>query len=218
VRGIGGRRRRRGGAEDEVRPVHVLGREEFVGIPGLMAQGFGIGMASAVGTYIGASCCIEPMRHVEAVVGGGLGIVLCVVIGLVLIGGPLVGFPIWLLWRRRRTIGTMGRTFFSGLGFGAGLGFLSSLIMTREPGNGPEIIVVGTLVCGGIAGGIGLAVGVLTFGTGENIRIQDGTVCPGCGYSLIGNESMVCPECGRRFTFEELGTTEEEFRGKHEAA
>ncbi len=42
--------------------------------------------------------------------------------------------------------------------------------------------------------------------------MQDGTLCPGCAYSLIGNETMVCPECGKAFTFEELGTTEREFR------
>ena len=34
--------------------------------------------------------------------------------------------------------------------------------------------------------------------------LQDGTLCPACGYSLIGNTSMICPECGRAFTYQEL--------------
>jgi hypothetical protein len=36
--------------------------------------------------------------------------------------------------------------------------------------------------------------------------------CPKCDYDLRGNASMICPECGRTFTYEELGTTETEFR------
>lgn len=34
--------------------------------------------------------------------------------------------------------------------------------------------------------------------------LQDGTLCPGCGYCLIGNTSLICSECGRPFTREEL--------------
>ena len=40
---------------------------------------------------------------------------------------------------------------------------------------------------------------------------QDGTMCPGCGYSLIGCTNQLCPECGREFTFQELGTTRDRF-------
>ena len=36
------------------------------------------------------------------------------------------------------------------------------------------------------------------------LPIQDGTLCPACGYCLIGNTSMVCSECGRPFSFAEL--------------
>lgn len=43
---------------------------------------------------------------------------------------------------------------------------------------------------------------------------QDGTLCPRCGYCLTGSVDRVCPECGRGFTFEDLGTTEEEFELK----
>lgn len=47
--------------------------------------------------------------------------------------------------------------------------------------------------------------------------VQDGTRCPGCGYSLIGNVTGVCPECGRAFSFAELGTTEEKLRALGQA-
>lgn len=43
--------------------------------------------------------------------------------------------------------------------------------------------------------------------TRGSVRIQDGTLCPGCGYCLIGCPSSVCPECGRPFTSEDLTTT-----------
>ena len=46
------------------------------------------------------------------------------------------------------------------------------------------------------------------------IVVQDGTLCPQCGYCLAGAESTVCSECGREFTFQELGTTKEEFEAR----
>jgi hypothetical protein len=66
-----------------------------------------------------------------------------------------------------------------------------------------------------LMGGIAYVLGYAVFrGKGELI-VQGGTSCPGCGYSLIGNTTMICPECGRGFTFDELATTEEEFRRRH---
>lgn len=44
------------------------------------------------------------------------------------------------------------------------------------------------------------------------VIVGSSPLCLACGYDLIGNKSLVCPECGRPFTFEELGTTAEEFR------
>lgn len=41
------------------------------------------------------------------------------------------------------------------------------------------------------------------------VVVQDGTLCPKCGYCLIGNIDRICPECGREFTFQELDTTGE---------
>jgi hypothetical protein len=42
--------------------------------------------------------------------------------------------------------------------------------------------------------------------------MQDGTRCRQCGYSVVGTCNRICPECGREFTYQELGTTEAEFR------
>jgi hypothetical protein len=46
------------------------------------------------------------------------------------------------------------------------------------------------------------------------VVVQNGTTCPGCGYSLMGACRRLCSECGREFTYQELGTTEEEFNLK----
>ena len=55
------------------------------------------------------------------------------------------------------------------------------------------------------AAGLGLLAGRACY----SLVIQDGTLCPGCGYKLVGLTSQVCPECGREFTYKELGTTRE---------
>ena len=46
------------------------------------------------------------------------------------------------------------------------------------------------------------------------ILIQDGLMCPNCGYRLLGTPNRICSECGRDFGFSELGTTEAEFQSK----
>jgi hypothetical protein len=43
------------------------------------------------------------------------------------------------------------------------------------------------------------------------VVLQDGSLCPACGYSLRGCVVQRCPECGREFTFQELGVTAEQF-------
>ena len=37
------------------------------------------------------------------------------------------------------------------------------------------------------------------------VILQDGTKCPGCGYTVIGSFAQICPECGREYTKQELG-------------
>jgi hypothetical protein len=44
--------------------------------------------------------------------------------------------------------------------------------------------------------------------------VQNGTLCPGCGYCVIGVFELRCPECGRSFTYDELETTEADFAGR----
>lgn len=46
---------------------------------------------------------------------------------------------------------------------------------------------------------------------------QDGTLCPNCAYCLLGVQSMRCPECGSAFTYDDLETTEAEFRAQFSA-
>ena len=46
------------------------------------------------------------------------------------------------------------------------------------------------------------------------VVVQDGTLCPGCGYSLLGAPDQVCSECGRKFTVEELGIDDQEFESR----
>lgn len=43
------------------------------------------------------------------------------------------------------------------------------------------------------------------------VVLQDGSMCPGCGYSILGSRERVCSECGREFTFQELGWTKAQF-------
>ena len=129
--------------------------------------------------------------------------------------------PAWKWWRRGIQIVEWKRGLLAGLSFGFGISLFPWLLFT--------IGAIGGLFPPAFAG---IAIGVFFIGMppyaiafcglGMILRerfgvavIQDGTMCPGCGYSLIGNTTMICPECGRAFTFEELETTEAEFRGKH---
>ena len=50
------------------------------------------------------------------------------------------------------------------------------------------------------------------------ILIQDGTLCPGCGYCLRGCTGQRCPECGREYSLEELGTANAELDARAEDA
>ncbi len=43
------------------------------------------------------------------------------------------------------------------------------------------------------------------------VVIQDGTMCPQCGYNILGAVDRICSECGREFTYQELGTTKQGF-------
>lgn len=70
-----------------------------------------------------------------------------------------------------------------------------------------DLIVCGcvfTLVYGGV---YILAWQVLRIFWGPLV-VQNGTLCPYCGYCLIGLAENVCPECGRPFSVEELSGKE----------
>lgn len=62
-------------------------------------------------------------------------------------------------------------------------GFMRGLIIALGPG------VVCVLMCRVILG---------------KVVLQNGMMCPGCGYTLLGCNNRVCPECGRGFSLSEL--------------
>lgn len=141
---------------------------------------------------------------------------LVVEIGAVLVMLAAMAFGLLVFYRFQ--IREARRALTAGFWFGAGLNapaliFLALQITVRE------YAAAGSTV--GIALGVSLGVAAVCVVAwlwvrrwNEVVLLQDGTLCPHCGYSLIGNTTMLCPECGRDFTFRELGTTEEEFRGR----
>jgi hypothetical protein len=133
-------------------------------------------------------------------------------------------FPFaWLFVRRGWQVLALGRAMVLGTGYAAGFSLCVlavALAAARPPPSYPEIVANWWAIYLGVLG-LFLFMWVLTPVAailcnflGPRYARQDGTLCPQCAYCLIGNESMICPECGRPFTFDELDTTEAEFREK----
>ena len=144
-----------------------------------------------------------------------------VVVHAIVVLAAALGMPVWLFARVRIRIATTRRAAWCGVGFGTGLMLVPSLVLTFGVVNlalpGFVLRVLGEMLACSLAyGAVAYLAGLVCFGANTQVLVQGGTTCPGCGYSLIGNESMICPECGRGFTFEELETTEEEFRRQHQ--
>lgn len=128
----------------------------------------------------------------------------------------LVAIAFGLLVYFRFKIRETRRAVTAGFWFGAGLNapvllVLALCVMEREYATAAKIV--------GFSIGVSLVLAVACVVVwmwvrrwGEVVLIQDGTICPACGYSLVGNQSMICPECGRTFAYVELGTTAAEFR------
>lgn len=146
-------------------------------------------------------------------------IAFCVVIVFV---GPFVLFE-----RHRYQIGSTRRAALGGLGFGLGflitILLLATLIFLTEnniDSRQTRIIVgayLGSILFLFLSGLVSVVFWLFLRHRRPSVVIQDGTLCPECGYLLIGNVSMQCPECGRAFTLEELGTTYEHLqKGKGE--
>ena len=55
---------------------------------------------------------------------------------------------------------------------------------------------------------------VLLWKCGNRLLVVTRNTCLHCGYLLQGLSELRCPECGREFTFQDLGTTREQFAGK----
>lgn len=126
-----------------------------------------------------------------------------------------IAWPIVRLRRNAARIATVGRVAVLGVIFA--IGFLGV----------PIIAYIFTAIFGvSIRSGwsipffLGLLIGVdviciiawlLVRLTLPRFVVQNGTLCPDCGYCVIGVFGLRCPECGRSFTYDELETTEEEF-------
>jgi len=134
--------------------------------------------------------------------------------------------PINFFTRISKQIPSSDRAFAAGAayGFAASAPFVAfGALLEMSINSGPTITTSGLLECAwwcisyqviaAIAGG---AVVAICFAVARSTSVKStkgaSTTCPRCEYCLIGNTSMQCPECGRAFTFEEMGTTEEEFR------
>lgn len=129
---------------------------------------------------------------------------------LICVAGPLL-----LMRRKRHQIGTLRRAYWAGVGYGIGLTVtpIIAVMVIQEAGIGLKaiVLVVGFLVTQ-LFGALGAGSWVVIRGSADVVIIQDGTLCPSCGYCLIGNISMICSECGNEYTFSQLGTTAEEFQ------
>jgi hypothetical protein len=125
--------------------------------------------------------------------------------------------PLVLLVRYQSTLALPLRAHIAALGYATGLICIPIFcwfpFQYGEEGlGGCALTVLYATIGVYLFGVLGWGVGFVFFRRFSRVVIQDGTLCPGCGYSLIGNTSMVCPECGRGFTFAKLGTTEQRFR------
>ncbi len=90
-------------------------------------------------------------------------------------------------------------------------GVLALFAVTGVPTDAPRVVGGGIhlFLALWLVGLLAAAVGLVVSQACYRLVVQDGTLCPGCGYKLIGLTSHVCPECGRPFTYEELGTKPE---------
>ena len=141
---------------------------------------------------------------------------------------PIVVFFIpagWILHRHHKTIANDSRASELGWRYALSAGIVGYLaiafnILTISGDYfaiALLVLLVGTL---GLASAVAAATVAFVI-TWRVIQLmlpkfifQDGTLCPYCAYCLLGVESMRCPECGSAFAYEDLETTESEFRGR----
>ena len=139
-----------------------------------------------------------------------------------LIGAFTVGswfvLPLLLLYRKRFQIVSSRRAIAAGMSFGAGVAvaplIIACVFFLQE---NDTVFLLMFLSCPGLIalyGMMGCLAWVAVKNLPDSVVVQDGTRCPGCAYCLIGASDTICPECGRRFTFAELETTAEAFRGR----
>lgn len=126
------------------------------------------------------------------------------------------GVSIVAMYIYRHQIVTNSRAATAGAAAGTGLAMLefSLAVLSAAIGTRPNwLILLGIALAGVVVYLLGARmVWAWIRRAAVRIVVQDGSRCPTCGYLLLGNTSMKCPECGRLYTYEDLGTTETEFR------
>ena len=116
--------------------------------------------------------------------------------------------PSLLLQRFQHQLKSGVQAVWAGVAFGLGQASIMQIIVIvifRRGGvNGAMMFETGCLVMSFLFGAMSWGIWKLLQNCPAKVLVQDGTLCPGCGYCLISNESAVCSECGRSFTREEL--------------
>jgi hypothetical protein len=119
----------------------------------------------------------------------------------------LTGVPSYFLYSRLLGGRVVSYAIACALGFSLwmslGLSIVKGLPIIVDPCAGTVEIFIAVL--------LSKLVGRLMRG---KLVIQDGLMCPNCGYALLGTPGRICSECGHDFGFSELGTSEAEFERK----
>lgn len=133
------------------------------------------------------------------------------VIGTVLV----VLLPVMFFRRFQHHIRTARHALSAGSAYGLGVTWLNWILVAESLYSRDSTFFRWTF---GIGAGFVLVATIGALVTWVVVRtvpisvvVQDGTLCPYCGYSLIGTSGFRCPECGRHFTYYQLDTTKGEF-------
>lgn len=195
--------------------VYVIPRRELPNLGNLFLISFFHGLLVLI-----VGIALEAMTSISLGVATGISwrellVFLCIAIA----------WPAWRLRRRYRTVCTTPRAAWLGFGYGMGIASIPLILATyvaiteasdptpmfSNPNTPWWVAGISAIV---LASSIAIVAGLwrIVRMSLPALVVQDGTLCPQCAYCLLGVQSMRCPECGNAFTYDELETTEAEFR------